>query len=271
MNVRDPRFLLALAVAVLGGCRKTEEAKPAETLSYDGSTTISGQVLPEALPLYEQKTGVRFATIARNGAGKGLAAALAGTVSVAGVTRSLTDEELAKRPYYQIIGYDALGVFVNEASPVTALTKAQLKALYTGQVRNWKAVGGKDAPVVVCTEKLDSGRATLDAVRTIALDGASYGPVRELEDPEDCLKLVASDPNVVTVATIAHRVPGVRTLALDGVRPAPEHVRSGAYLLSRPMLLVTRSAPAGALRSFFDFMMGPDGQSIVAKKFVPIR
>jgi phosphate transport system substrate-binding protein len=264
---------IAVSLSLLAACKGEEAAKPAavEALTYDGATTISSRILPDALPLFQQKTGIRFARIGTSGAGKGLKAALAGEVSVAGVTRSLSEEELAKKPYYQIFGYDALGLFVNEANAVRGLTKAQVKAMYTGQIKNWKEVGGKDLPVVVCTERLDSGRATLDAVRTMALDGAAYGPTKELEDPSDCLKLMVGDPAVVTAATVAYAIPGARPIALDGVEPVPANVRSGAYLLSRPMLLVARSVPSGALKQFFDFMLSPDGQAIVGKKFVAIR
>lgn len=261
--------LLLLALGLLAaGCRASSVEAP---LVYDGSTTISGRVLDEAAPALAQKAHVRFAEVRKSGAGKGLKAALAGKVSVAGVTRSLTEAELAQRPYFQIIGYDALGVFVNEANPVRALTKAQLKAVYTGEIRNWKAVGGADVPIAVCTEHLSSGRATLDAVKTMALDDRPYGPVRELEDPADCLKLVAAEPGTVTVATIAYQIAGTRALALDGIHATPDSVRSGAYLLSRPMLLVSRSVPSGSLKAFFDFMLSPDGQAIVGKRFVALR
>jgi phosphate transport system substrate-binding protein len=267
-------FALAALVGACSGKAGTKEAAPAraqEALTYDGSTTISGKVLADAVPLFQQKTGIAFAKVGTSGAGKGLKAALAGEVDLAGVTRSLTAEELAQKPYFQIIGYDALGVFVNEANPVRSLSKAQLKAVFTGKITNWKDVGGKSQPIVACTEFLNSGRATVDGLKSMALDGAAYGPVKELEDPSDCLRLVASDPGAVAPATIAYAIPGVRAVTLDGIDPLPENVRSGTYLLSRPMLLVTKSMPQGAKKAFLDFMLSPDGQGVVAKKFVPVR
>jgi phosphate transport system substrate-binding protein len=256
--------LLAAAACKGGGA-------PELPLTYDGSTAISKQVLPDAIPAFEEESKHRFGRVGTSGAGKGLRAALAGEVSVAGVTRSLTADELAHRPYYQIIGYDALGVFVNAANPVRGLTKAQLKDLLSGRTKSWKELGGADRPVVVCTEHLDSGRATVDAVKTIALDGAAYGTVRQLEDPADCLALVAQDPGAITAATVAYAIPGTRSLPLDGVEPVPENVRSGAYLLSRPMLLVTKDVPTGAVKDFFDFMVSPKGQSCVQRKFIGLR
>jgi phosphate transport system substrate-binding protein len=268
---KTPRIAVLLAL-VLAGCKGGESAPAAKApLTYDGATTVSKRILQEAVPAFTAKTGVTFTHIGTSGAGKGLKAALAGEVSVAGVTRSLTAEELAQNPYSQIIGYDALGVFVAEGNPVRALTKAQLKAIFTGKVKSWKEVGGKDVPIVACTEVLSSGRATVDAFKAMALDGAAFGPVKEMEDPSDCLKLVAGEPGGVTPATVAYAIPGVVAVSLDGIEPVAQSVRSGAYLLSRPILLVSKAVPQGSLKEFFEFMLSPEGQALVGKRFVAVR
>ncbi len=264
----------ALALTLVVACKGEDGAKATtarKALSYDGSTVVSSLILPAALPAFEQRSGVKFDRIATSGAGKGLKAALAGEVDVAGVTRSLSADELAKKPYYQIVGYDALGVWVNESNPVRGLTKAQIKAIYTGEVKNWKQVGGKNLPIVACTEKLDSAKATLETVKTVAMDGVAYGPVQQKDAYEECLELAAKEPGAITAATFAAAARNVRPLAVDGIALSPENVRSGAYLLSRPILLVTRSVPSGGLKDFFDFMLSPEGQAIVGKKFISIR
>ncbi len=246
-------------------------AAPRRTLVYDGATSISNRILPLALPAFEQRGGAAF-KVERSGGGKGLKAMFAGQSDVAGLARALSPEERERKPYVAIIGYDALGVWVNEQNTVRALTREQLKGLFTGKITNWKQVGGKDRPVVACTEHLLSERATLEAFRQLALDGAAFGPVRELDDPADCLKLVAGEPGAVTPATTAYAIAGVRPVTLDGVAPDPQHIRNSTYLLTRPILLVTREAPTGALREFVDFMVSPEGQALVAQAgFVAAR
>jgi phosphate transport system substrate-binding protein len=210
--------------------------------------------------------------VARSGAGKGLKAMFAGQVDVAGVARALTAEERAARPFVAIIGYDGLAVLVNEANPVRALSREQVKALFTGTARTWRQVGGRDLPVVACTERLASERATLTAFRELALDGAAYGPVVEREDPADCVRLVASDPAAVAAASVALAVHGTRAVTVDGVDPVPERIRDSAYPLTRPLLLVTRAPPEGSLGAFVDFMTSPEGQAAVARAgFVAAR
>jgi phosphate transport system substrate-binding protein len=266
--------MAALTLAALPACESRSPAArppPARPLTYDGATSISSRVLPLALPALERRTGVTV-KVARSGGGKGLKAMFAGQVDVAGLSRALSPEERDRKPSVAIIGYDALGVWVNEQNPVRGLTRAQLSDLFTGKITNWKQLGGKDRPVVACTEHLDSERATLEAFRQLALDGAAFGPVKELEDPADCLKHVTSDPGGITPATTAYAIAGVRAVAIDGIAPDVQHIRDSSYLLTRPLLLVTREAPTGALRDFVDFMVSPEGQALVAQAgFVAAR
>jgi phosphate transport system substrate-binding protein len=266
--------VVAVSLAALPACElRAPAAAPASgrPITYDGATSISNRVLPLALPTFERRTGVAV-KVERSGGGKGLRAMFSGQADVAGLARALTPEERVRKPYVAIIGYDALGVWVNEQNPVRALTRAQLKGLFTGKITNWRQLGGRDRPVLVCTEHLLSERATLEAFRQLALDGSAYGPVREQEDPSDCLRVVAADPGAVTPATTAYAIAGVRPVTLDGVAPDPKHIRASTYLLTRPLLLVTREAPSGSLREFVDFMVSPEGQALVAQAgFVAAR
>jgi len=265
--------LAALALSALPACERPAEAPapPRRPLYYDGATSISSRILPLALPAFERRTGV-LVKVERSGGGKGLKAMFAGQADVAGLSRALTPEERDRKPVVAIIGYDALGIWVSEQNPVRALTRAQLKDLFTGKITNWKQLGGQDRPVAVFTEQLLSERATLAAFRQLALDGAAYGPIRELPDPADCLAAVAAEPGGITPATPAYAAPGVRAVTIDGVAPDPQHIRSSTYLLTRPLLLVTRQPPLGALRAFVDFMVSPEGQALVAQAgFVAAR
>ncbi|HYG69756.1 MAG TPA: substrate-binding domain-containing protein, partial [Anaeromyxobacteraceae bacterium] len=184
------RHILASAVAVLA--LLAPPVARADELTYDGATSIGKQVMGEAVRVFEAKAGIRFARVGMSGAGKGLRAVLAGEVSVAGVSRALEADELARHPYFLVIGYDALGVFVNARNPVKVLTKSQLKAIYTGKVKRWNEIGGPDLPIVACSEPVSSGRATVDAFREMALDDEPYGAVKVLPDASDCVKFVAT-------------------------------------------------------------------------------
>jgi len=260
-----------LAVCLLAACRDEAPPRRLQRIRYDGATSISRVVLAELAPTFKSRTGVPL-DIDRSGAGVGLKRVLAGEVEVAGVSRRLTPAELGLSPYFQIIGYDALAVYVNEANPVRALTRAQVKAIFTGPPPSWRGLGGAATPVKPCTERLASERATLEAVRALALDDAAYGHVTELEDPADCIAFVAAEPGGVAVASITYTAPGVRAVAIDGVEPTPAAARASRYPLTRPLLLVAREAPAGPLAELFALALSPEGQAVVARAgFVPAR
>jgi phosphate transport system substrate-binding protein len=270
LHRRDIHLVAAALCALLAACKRGGGAE-VSPLTYDGATSISRDVLAEAVPSFEAKAGVRFGRVDRSSEGEALERLFAGEVQIAGVARWLTAEELARQPYVQIIGYDAVGVFVNEGSPVKALTKAQLKAIFTGAIISWKDVGGPNLPIVACTEPLRSGRGVLAVFQAAALDEAPFGPVREEPDPAACLRFVAATPGAVSFAPIASATPGVRRVVLDGVEPDPARVLDSTYLLSRPLLLVARRRPGGEAAAFFDFMRSAEGQRIVGRNFIPVR
>ena len=170
-----------------------------------------------------------------------------------------------------IIGYDVLGIFVHPSNPVNSLTMAQLKEIFTGRITNWKAVGGNDAPIVVFTEKLTGGRATVRAFRDMVLGKDAYGKTVELDDATDCLKELTHEKNGITVSSMSFAIPGVKVAAVNGVLPVKEKVQSGEYALKRPLVLVTRGVPEGAVKDFIDFLLSREGQAVVGKKFVPAK
>jgi phosphate transport system substrate-binding protein len=239
-------------------------------IRYEGATTIGLQLLPDLLPELLRR-GHRVAEVGGRGTNPGLLALRAGEADVAGVMREITPEERALPLRWALIGYDALGVYVHRDNPVRGLTRAELKGLFTGAIRSWREVGGADLAVLPVTEVKTGGRGTVLEFRRIALGGAEYGPCRELEDAPDCLRVVASDPAAVSMASTSMALPGIRALAVDGVEPGAGALRAGAYLLGRPMYLAARQdGPAGAT-ALLEVALSDAGQAIVARKFTAAR
>jgi phosphate transport system substrate-binding protein len=240
-------------------------------LSYEGATTIGTNILPEAVRLFTVRTGLAFGAIGGAGADAGFKAAMEGRVTFGGVARELTTEEKARAGGAVVIGYDVMGVFVNKALDVKALTRAQLKEIFAGRAKNWSQFQGPDRPITVYSERLTGGRATVKAFRDMVLGSEPYGPLKELDDATDCIHEVAQDPGGITASSMSFAVPGVTALPVDGAAPTLAAVQSGAYPLKRPLILVTRDTPAGATKAFLEFMLTSDAQKIVGTKFVPAR
>ena len=240
-------------------------------LAYEGSSTMGETIITVMAPGLEAKTGVKIDKVGGAGVDKGIKAVMEGAADVAGVARALTREEKKNKLYAQTIGYDAIAVFVNAKNPVKKLSKAQLKGIFTGKIANWKEVGGANAKIVVVTEAKASGRGTYKVFKEVVLDNTDYGTAKEIEPVQEGLKYVSTDENAIVAASASLGIEGVKYVAVNDVEPVAANIKKGSYLLSRPMLLVSKTLPSGDLKKLFEYVISPEGQAIVSKKFVPIK
>jgi phosphate transport system substrate-binding protein len=270
-------FLTTTALALF-----TLAAGPAamsdDTLTYSGSSTIGAGIMEAgAVKAFESKTGLKFASVEAIGSGKGVKALIEGKATLAGASRALTPEEKKVKVLGHTIGDDAIAVFVHVDNPVKSLSKEQLKGIFTGKIKSWKEVGGENAPIYPNTEML--GHGTVQVFRELALDGASYGEgFKEFDQPQEQIVEVAYDARgicTVSQGLLASISPELRKevkpVLIDGIQPTERNIRSGMYLLSRPLVLGTMGLPKGNLKKFIDFMLSRDGQQIVARNFVPLK
>jgi phosphate transport system substrate-binding protein len=249
-------------------------------LSYNGSSTIGmGFMQIGAVEQFSKYSGIKFASISNDGTGKGLKALMEGKVPVAGASRPLKPEELAQGLVPTTIGYDAIAVFVHRDNPVKELTKAQLKGIFTGRIRNWKEVGGNNAPIVPNIEMLTGKRATIEMFQEMILDGEKYGNGFEQVDlPRDQIVEVARHKNGIAsasrgllVATSMEMRSKVKVIKIDGYNPTPANARSGKYPISRSLFMVTMGEPKGEAKTFMDFTLSPAGQTIMRQNFVAVK
>jgi len=267
-RVRGAPWLGFLLAALILGSAAAASAE----LSYVGSSTIGDTIIPAAAEAFARKTGVKLGSIDTQGSGQGLELVVRGAAPLAGVSRGLTFVEKQQRIYYQTIGYDAVAVYVHGSNPVTSLSKTALKGIYTGRIRNWKEVGGKDAPLVVITQIWGQKRAQMEEFRDQIMQGAAYREDRwEVDRQSDQVAALLSERRGITAVSLAVAQPGITALAIEAFPPDARSVRSGAYLLSRPLLLVTPARPDPDARRFVEFMLSAEGQAIVARKFFPVR
>ena len=252
----------------------------AAELSYSGSSTIGTSILEAgAVAAFTAKTGIKFGKIDQPGSGKGIKALLADEVPLASASRPLKPEEKKEKLVGTTIGYDAIAVFIHKDNPVKDLSKEQLKGIFTGQIKNWKEVGGKDAVITPNTEILTGKRATIEMFQELVLDGAAYGTgFKQIDLPRDQITDLAATPNgicTVSLGLLAATNPAVqakvKAVSLGGIEPSDKNIQSGAYLISRPLLLVTKGLAKDEPKEFITFMLSAEGQAIVQKNFVPVR
>lgn len=268
-------LVIAVCMAVLPGV-----VYPGNDLSYSGSSTIGMGILEAgAQKAYEEKSGKKFALMEMPGSGKGLESLLAGKVTIAGVSRSLKKEEKKQNLVGTEIGLDAIAVFVHIDNPVKNLTKEQLKGIFTGRIRNWKEVGGNDAPIEPNTEIAGAKRATMLEFQEMIMDKAPYGDgFKQIDFPKD--QIIETAKNRNTICTVsrgllmklsAYMRTKVKVVTVNGASPSEADIVSGAYIISRPLLLVTKGRPEGEAKQFIDFMVSQEGQKKVKINFVRVK
>ncbi|BDG60706.1 phosphate ABC transporter substrate-binding protein [Caldinitratiruptor microaerophilus] len=272
--------LSLLVLAVVAGCTRAGAGRQTITIKGSDTMVILGQRWAEE---YMRRHPEVHIQVTGGGSGTGIAALINGTTRVAQASRKMTPAERGQaerrhgKPVREIVtAMDGVAVYVNEGNPVESLTLAQVRALYTGQITNWKDVGGPDLPVVLYGRENNSG--TYVFVKEHVLEGADYSPsTRTLSGTAAVVSAVASDPGGVGYGGIAYGR-GVRHLKIrlnpssPAVGPSLETVRSGAYPLARPLhwYLVDDGDPA--VQALVDWVLSPEGQRIVDEVgYFPIR
>ncbi len=246
----------------------------AQALTVKGSDTmvILAQRWAEA---YMKKNPSKKVQVTGGGSGTGIAALINGTTEIANASRSMKGAEKAKvrdrfsvLPAETAMARDGVTFYVNASNPVTQLTIAQLKAIYVGDVTNWKEVGGKDEPIVLFSRENSSG--TYVFVKENVLGNEDFAAsAQTLPGTAAVVNAVSKEPK-----GIAKGVKELMIVGKDGkgYLPNAENVRSGAYPLSRPLFMYTRGKPQGDAQAFIEYCLSAEGQAIVAQVgYFPVK
>lgn len=203
------------------------------------------------------------------GSDAGVQAVLAGSADIGLVARSLTADE-ARRLVAVVVGFDGIAVAVNERNPLAGLSHAQVHALFTGRVSDWRelnggAFAGAVIPVIRAPGRAE--RQLFDQHFRIGMLLPTHAV--ELGTNLASLLYLSSDPQAVGYVSMGALAEGrrrglkVKSLAIDGVPAANQSCRDARYPLCRPLLLVTRNRPGKEAQRFIEFMSSPTGRTII--------
>ena len=234
------------------------------TVSTDGSTSMEKVIGALGESFMAANEGVEF-TYNPTGSGAGITAAQEGRCDTGLSSRALKDEEKAGGLKETVLAYDGIAIIVNPENPVNDLTLDQIAKLYTGEITNWKDVGGNDAEVVLIGREAASG--TRDGFESITgtKDKCQYR--QELTSTGDVITAVSQNPDAIGYASLASIKDSVKALNVDGVTPSEATVKDGSYKVQRPFVLVTVEGKelTPVAQKFFDYITSPDAAAIIAK------
>lgn len=198
------------------------------------------------------------------GSSAGIEAVMAGTVDIGNSSRNLTDSEKEAGVVENIVAIDGIAVVTDKENTVADLTKEQLISIYTGQVKNWSELGGKDEAIVVVGREAGSGtRGAFEELLEIE-DKCSYA--NELDSTGAVMAKVASTPGAIGYVSLDVVDDSVIALKLEGVEPAAENIKGGSYFLCRPFIMATKgkiSEQNEVVQAFFQYIQSDEGKAIV--------
>lgn len=267
--------LIALAIAA--------GASAADKLVIKGSDTLGAKMVPQLAEAFRaQNPGVVF-EIAAEGSTTGIAAITDGTADIGMSSRRAKPTELSTaltkgvtmKPL--IVAYDGLAVIVNKDNPLSILSTRQIEQIFTGDVKDWGAVGGNAGPVSIYTRNTSSG--TYQDWKDLAMRKRDYASSsQKMAGNEQIAAEVGRNPSGIGYVGIAYvDAPGVKVIGVAGrdgtaVFLSKESVHDKSYPYARPTFFYTNGDPAGLAARFIDYLLSAEGQAIVAKAgFVPVK
>ena len=250
----------ALALSIIAGCAQ----KTSGTVTTDGSTSMEKVIGALGEAFEAQNKNVTF-TYNPTGSGSGIQAVLEGRCDIGLSSRDLKTDESAQGLTGTVLAYDGIAVIVNPDNPVSDLDVDTIAKIYTGEITNWKDVGGNDAPVVLIGREAGSG--TREGFESITDTKEKCQYRQELTSTGNVITAVAQNPDAIGYASLASLDDSVRALTVGGVAPSEETVKDGSYAIQRPFVLVTKTDAklSEAAQAFFDFATSADAAPLISK------
>ena len=233
------------------------------TVSTDGSTSMEKVINSLGESFMAMNKNVKF-TYNPTGSGSGIQAVTDGRCDIGLSSRALKDDEKASGLVETVVALDGIAIVVNPENPVSDLDIDTIAKIYTGEITNWKDVGGNDAEIVLIGREAGSG--TRDGFESITdtKDACAYR--QELTSTGDVINTVSQNPDAIGYASLSAVGDSVKALTVGGVEATEATVKDGSYVVQRPFVLVTKEGTklSPAAQAFFDYALSADAASIIA-------
>jgi phosphate transport system substrate-binding protein len=280
--MKNKTFRLCMAGLVVAAACMLMAAGGKKTITVKGSDTmvILAQRWAEE---YMSKHPDIVVQVTGGGSGVGLSALINGTTDIANSSRPMKKSEMEKlKLRYNSLGdetkaaKDGVTLYLNESNHVSELSIDQIKAIYLGEITNWKEVGGEDAKIILYGRENSSG--TYVYFRDNVLEGKDYSPLMQsLPGTAAVVNAVSKDKLSIGYGGAAY-AKGVKMLkvkkdaATPGYEPNSETIKNNTYPITRYLFMYTRVKPIGEIKNFIDWTLSDEGQAVVAKVgYFPVK
>ena len=252
---------LVLALGVMSACSAD---KLSGSVATDGSTSMEKVIGVLGESFMEMNPDVSF-TYNPTGSGSGITAVSEKRCDIGLSSRALKDEEKNNGLTETVLAYDGIAIIVNPENAISDLSVEDIARIYTGEITNWKDLGGADAEIVVIGREAGSG--TRDGFESITGTSEKCVYRQELTSTGDVITTVSQNPDAIGYASLSAVKDTVKALTVGGVAPTEDTVKDGSYVVQRPFVLVTRTDEklSDAAQAFFDYATSADAVELIAK------
>ncbi|WP_129723185.1 phosphate ABC transporter substrate-binding protein [Xylanivirga thermophila] len=273
-------FVVILVTVSISGCSSGKEIGE---YSFGGSTTLE-PIITSAIEVFEQKhVGVKLSYDAQ-GSSAGIKGVTDGIYTLAGASRELNDDEKAEGLVEKAIALDGIAVIVNGETGIEDLTLSQVAEIFSGEIRNWKDIGGSDVPIVVINR--DEASGTRSSFKELVLDKV-FGKDKDTQFIAEGVVTDSNGDMVVKVGTTPGAIgycglgyineavtKGAIAIKIDGVEPTDENVLNNRFPIARKLNVVSKGELQGGSveKQFVDFLLSEEGQGIISENgFIGLR
>lgn len=240
-----------------------------------GSDTMLGLTSDLAEIYMKENPGVSI-RIEGGGTAEGIKSLIKNEIDICTASRNLKPEEAKLlADYYGSLGMvfliakDGLSIYLNPGNNINNLSLQQLKQIYTGEIKNWKNIGGKDARIIPVTRNPNSG--TYFFFKEHILDGEEYTDDKIVKSTTgEIINFVAENENAIGYGGMGYQGNVIHS-KIEGVEPNSENIRNDTYPITRYLHFFTTKIPGGKVKSFIDWVLSPAGQSVIRKSgYIPL-
>jgi len=263
MNVH--RFIL-ISILFLSFILSPYAGDENNTISWAGCGITKKAFMKELASAYTTKTGVQL-SLEGGGATRGIRDTVAGKLDMGGTCRMSLPGAEKSELYASLhpVAWDALAVIAHPGNPVNNLSQQQIKAIYTGEITNWKQVGGRDAQINLYIRRGKISGVGYAIRQYIFKDsGMEFKSSHVVKSSGPLEKACEKDPDAIGITGISSaRKRQVKILNFDGKSPTFDNVKNGSYGLYRPLYLVTSPRPSQLAKDFIKFASSNEGRAII--------
>jgi len=251
-------------------------------LAFAGKLVIKGSttVLPIAQKVaeaYMKENPDTSISISGGGSGNGIKAIIDGTTDIADSSRFIKGKEVKlamEKGVYPVpfrVAYDCIVPVVHPINPISGISMDQLKAIYKGEINNWKALGGKNKKIVVISRDTSSGTYEVWAKKVMKKERVYPGALLQASNGA-VAQAVANNKYAIGYIGLGYLNKGVKALTVNGVTGSNVTTLDGTFPISRPLFMFTQGWPKGDTVKFLNYVLHPaKGQKLVGEAgYVPL-